>query len=85
MPEYAVMRDISNWYASGRSGRLSALAACRHCTAEQAVRLAVRDALDRYQITDWSLWTFTAEEFGFGRQRLLRFLIDPDGEPIRTQ
>jgi hypothetical protein len=78
------MSDISNWYASGRSGSLSALATCRRCRPEQAVRLAIRHALDRYQITDWSLWTFTAEEFGFGRKRMLRFRVGPNGEPIRA-
>jgi hypothetical protein len=78
------MSDISNWYASGRLGRLSAFATCRQCTAEQAVRLAIRHALDRYQITDWSLWTFTAEEVGSGRERVLGFRVDANGEPIRA-
>ncbi len=78
------MRDISNWYACARSGSHSAFATCRQCTPEQAVRFAIRHALDRYQIADWSLWTFTAEEVGSGRERVLRFRVDPNGEPIRA-
>jgi len=35
----------------------------------------------RHGPIDWSHWTFTTEEFGFGRQRILRFKVDENGKP----
>lgn len=76
-------RELANWYAAGQLGTLSAVATCIRCTPEQAVRLAIRRARERFPTTDWSRWTFTAEEFGFGRKLVLRFAIDLAGEPLR--
>jgi len=59
------------------------VATCIRCTPEQAVRLAMARARERCATTDWSRWTFTAEEFGFGRQLVIRFAVDSTGEPIR--
>jgi hypothetical protein len=60
------------------------VAACQRCTPEEAVRLAMEHARRRYSIHDWSLWTFTVEEFGFGRARVLRFKVDQSGKPKRA-
>jgi len=76
--------DLANWYAAGRLGELSAVATCVRCTPEQAVRLAIRRARERFPTTDWSRWTFTAEEFGFGRRLVLQFTVDTAGEPLRS-
>ena len=43
----------------------------------------VTHARERFPTTDWRRWTFTAEEFGFGCQLVIRFTIDPAGESIR--
>ena len=61
-------RERANRYAAGQLGTLSAVATCLRCTPEQAVLLAIRRARERFPTTDWSRWTFTAEEFGFGRK-----------------
>jgi hypothetical protein len=75
--------ELSNWYAAGRLGNITAVATCIRCTPEQAVRLAIQRAEERHATTDWTQWTFTVEEFGFGRKLLLRFGIDSTGAPIR--
>jgi hypothetical protein len=63
------MTDVANWYAAGRSGSLSAVVTCMRCAPEHAVKLAIRHAIVRYAITDWSVWKFKAEEFGYARTR----------------
>ncbi len=79
------VQEVGNWYASGRAGNFSAVATCMRCTAEDAVRLAIQAARKRYGITDWRNWSFTAEEFGFGRQRILHFAVDTAGAPMRIR
>lgn len=75
--------ELANWYAAGQLGTLSVVATCIRCTPEQAVRLAIARAREKYPATDWGRWTFTAEEFGFDRNLVIRFAIDSAGEPIR--
>ncbi|RPH68270.1 MAG: hypothetical protein EHM78_19420 [Myxococcaceae bacterium] len=76
--------ELANWYAAGSFGSSLAVATCIRCTPEQAVRLAIARARERYPRTDWTQWKFTAEEFGFGRKLLLHFRVDTEGEPVRV-
>ncbi len=78
------MTDVANSYASGQCGRLSVVATCARCTPEQAGRLAIQRARERYPATDWSQWTFSAEEFGFGRQLTVHYTVDARGEPVQA-
>jgi hypothetical protein len=63
---------------------LSAVATCIRCTPEHAVRLAIHRGRVRFPTTDWSRWSFTAEEVGSGRELVLRFTVDSSGAPDRV-